>query len=303
MSIQQVGQVQVVKPSDEVVNQFATLEQTTLDRPVSPARLEYHRQQLARGRFLHPPTWASVYCRHNGKRYRVNGKHTSLVLREVPYAARPAVTLVHYECDTPDEVADLFNTFDTRETTRTVTDVNRAVFNANDALKGYPVRLANGMTSGVCIVKAVKTEWAEGRQVDFNKLTRATNAAERARAVAEYTGTALWVRDNLNTLKTVIFERAAVLAAVILTREASQQEAEGFWLAVRDGTDPNPKAPTRVLRDYLLATRVAAGAAGRGRTASQREMLTKCLKAWNAARTGEELLLRYYEQSLMPKPL
>jgi hypothetical protein len=290
----------VLKPTDDLLVQFRSLDRTPMERPLNRARLDYLRGELSSGRLLNPPKWARVYCRHNGRHYRLNGQHTSVVFAERPEAERPQVVYEVYECDTPAEVAELFQGFDSRESTRTSGDVTRAVFAATPELAGYPVRLGQSLVGGLFLAKLVRREWAEGVRQDVKTNSKGVTALDKSKAAAEYPGFAAWVRDEFaSNAAAAVCGRAPVVAAMLLTREIDQQEAERFWLAVREGSDPRPKSASRVLREYLQEVRLTSGA---DRSVSQREILAKCLQAWRAHREGaDSVRLHYRETSLLPR--
>jgi len=96
--------------------------------------------------------------------------------------------------------------------------------------------------------------------------------------------------------------RGPVVHAILLTWEKSQSDTERFWKLVRDGESLKKSDPAFSLRDYLLTTSVGVG---RGvsdtKRASQHEMVSKCVTAWNAYRKGTKTDLKYYSIKPIPK--
>ena len=300
----QLKSANVVKPTDQLICDFRGLEHTPMERPLSRTRLDHLRREMAAGRFLNLAKWARVYCKHNGRHYRLNGQHTSTVFAERPEAERPLVVYEHFECDTPAEVAALFQGYDSRESVRSAGDITRAVFSSSPDLAGYPVRLGQALVGGLAMLAAADREWAEGVRQDVKSTYRGKSAMDKASAAINYAGFAAWLKDEFGGNEPgALLGRAPVVCAMLATRRADQAAAETFWKEVRDGTNPNPKSGSRVLREYLLAVRLSSSGGGGTRTAAgQREVLAKCLSAWRAWREGGEVYrLAYRETSLLPE--
>lgn len=298
----QTKSIKTVRPTDAVLSEFADLERTDIERPLSKSRLEYLRGQLAAGNFHTPPKWSYCYCRFNGRKYRLNGQHTSVVLAERPEDQRPLVTLEEYECDTLDEVARLFSQFDSKEGARTNSDINRAVFNTDSQLSGYPVRLGQALVSAVAMLENADREWASEVRQEVKSNSSKKSAMEKAGAAIQFAGFATWLKDEFGSNQAAaLLGRAPAICAMLATRRVDQQAAETFWKEVRDGTNPNPKSGSRVLREYLLAVRLSSSSSANTRNAAgQREVLYKSLQAWTAWRTGADCRLSYRETSLLP---
>lgn len=291
-------------PTDQLLSEFSALERTTMERPLSRPRLEYLRRELAAGHIVSPPRWAFAYCKHNGRRYRLNGQHTSTVFAEVPEGQRPKVVYESYECDTLEDVAMLFQNFDPRESVRSAGDVTRAVFASFPELDDYPVRLGQALVGGIQMAKLARKEWAEGTQQDTKTNARGLTSGDKAKAAAEYPGFAAWLQAGFGSNAAMrVVGRAPVVAAMLLTREADQETAERFWLAVRDGSDPRPGCASRRLREYLQEVRLTSGSSRTTRNyAGQREILAKSLQAWRAHLDGSDnVRLSYRDTSLLPK--
>ena len=285
----------VLIATNEVIRRFAEFEHTAQERPVSPKRLEYLKNEAAAGR-LRSPEWAWVHCKYNGKNYRLNGNHTKRVLSDLPMENRPSIIMNRFECDTLEEVAELFSTYDSKESARTTNDVNRAVFESCEALQGYPSRLAAVVVSAIQLASQVE------RGVEISTARNVT-AYERAKLAASQADFLQWVRSNFAFNTGRIFMRASVVAAMLLTYRKDASAALAFWIEVRDGTNPNPNAPSRVLQSFLMTRSVASSSyTVSGRTqATPREMAVKSLHAWNAFRRNEPTRLNYYADKPIPK--
>jgi hypothetical protein len=98
-----------------------------IDRPVSPRRLELHEQTLKKGEFRRV-SWARAYCKELDGWYRINGKHTATVFSKQDMAKYDVEAIVEeYECDTVEDMAKLYGTFDSVLSSRKTGDVNHAI--------------------------------------------------------------------------------------------------------------------------------------------------------------------------------
>lgn len=79
--------------------------------------------------------------------------------------------------------------------------------------------------------------------------------------------------------------RRAIVAAMLRTWQVAPEEAEDFWLAVRDGENMRATMPQYHLRDFLLDCYRRQGL-GLHRS-SDHELLCRCIAAWNACRDGK----------------
>ena len=89
------------------------------DRPMNDRRIAYLDSALREGQWR-PPHWATAYCKADKKTYRVNGKHSSTVLSLANghFPKGTGIIFEHYECDTLEDMAKLYASFDRRESAR-----------------------------------------------------------------------------------------------------------------------------------------------------------------------------------------
>jgi hypothetical protein len=90
-----------------------------------------------------------------------------------------------------------------------------------------------------------------------------------------------------------------VVAAMFSTYTRDQMAAGTFWTAIRDETGVHPGTPDRKLARYLMTTVLDAGDTRKTKV-DQREMMVKCLHAWNAWRRGETTNLNYFPNKPLP---
>lgn len=280
-----------LKPNPTLVSEFATMKPAKADRNILPSRMALLRKEMLTGRFR-TAVWASVTCRDTKETYRVNGKHTSTLLSQMNGEAPKNIKLYveRYEADTLEDVASLYATFDAKWSARSSGDINRAFAASVPELDDVPSRIINNCVTGMSMAT-----WGMG----YGK----NPADQRAQFAISEAGFITFANDLVegceSTPKHLI--RGPVLAAMYLTWKKSKASAGEFWKLVATG-EGKVGSPDRKLEKFLLTTKVNFGCGARsdGAVASSREILVRCLHAWNAWRRGESTELRYYANSPVP---
>ena len=295
---EKIEKPKTVLASKALVKEFYGMEPLPRDRPMSERRLMICRRLLKLGEFR-PVTWASAFCAETGQTIRVNGKHTSTVLHELIDAGEELpeffVTIERYSCPTLEDVAKLYATFDSNISSRTSNDIIysfAATVKAFDGLKKKTLPLAVGA--------AAYQKWGPGFYSQHPP-------AERAELILDHIEFTTWLDSVLwphgeRQKEAAHVWRAAVVAAMLGTFNRSQKDADAFWKAVRDETDPSRDSPTRKLARLLKQKTVrSAMVAPKGKeVVTFREMYVKCLHAWNAYRGSATTDLKYFPQAKVP---
>jgi len=280
-----------------LVKEFVEMEPVPYDRPLSERRLQVYRHVLSRGEFR-PVTWASVHCHETNCVYRVNGKHTATMLSTMNPIPEFYVTVERYVCDSLQDAANLYNTFDSKMATRTTNDINWAFAATIPELKDVPKRLINHTVAAASYKK-----WGDkGKDVP---------AAERAEELMDVYPFALWLHGVLgagsggaNVTSKHLFKQP-VVNAMMATYDRLPQKSKEFWEAVKTESDPDRDSPTRTLARYLIRASLAGGSGTHSRGSGKklvdpREVYVKCLHAWNAWRRGERTSLNYHANAPIP---
>lgn len=285
----QLQSSQVVRLTKVLAKEFAEMDPCPRDRAMRESLLSHHRNNLANGNFR-PPHWASARCAEDGKVYRVNGKHTSNVIfsspKEIPNGLKALVE--RYECETLEDVAKLYGTFDSKYSARSTGDINRVWAAAIPALAALPNRTINLAVTGMAFAL-------------WESLNRHKSAEERAVLLTEYPGFVLFL-DELYQGDSRHIQRGAVAAAVFVTWRKMQADAKDFWEAVRDGSGTPHNSPDRKLNKLLLSSSVlhASGVNTGKKALVHREMYVKCLHAWNAWRKDADTDMKYFPSAKTP---
>ena len=258
------------------------------DRPERDRILNRLKEEFSSGR-VRPCVWATCYCKETKGTYRANGKHSSKVLSELngKFAEDACVTMEHYECDSLEDLARLYATFDYREGVRSVSDINRAFAASIPQL----ATVSTGVI-GLAVAGMGYAQW-EGHAKNQGVEKRASLMADNVSFV-RWLETFMAEGGPARHLK-----RAAVVAAIFLSFKLGKSKCVEFWCAVRDGTDKSPEHPTRKLMRMLQETRHMPKNVGD--RVSTRGMFVKCIHAWNAWVEGQPTNLKFFPLAVTPE--
>jgi len=295
MAWKKLSKPQSVKANHALHAKFALMEAAPNDRPMKLGNRKSLRSAILEGRFRNC-NYASAYCVQTGKTYRVNGKHTSSILNEMNGEAPKDLWAIveEYECDTLEDVAKLYSTFDVAKSARTTGDINCMYAAACPELEKLPHRVINLSVTGMeYFFTAAKT----GRGIYRGGNNSPDAKAQRLLEFPEYV---LFVARIVGTNKAVLKKmgRGPIAAAMFGTWQKNKSMASDFWIQVRDESATKGDA-TRTLASFLFECGVARRART-GTAVGENEIFVKCIHAWNAWRKGEATSLKYYANKPVP---
>ncbi len=304
-----IDKPRTLKATKSLAQKFAEMPSVPNDRPLSPRRMKVYRKMRKEGMFR-PVTWATGMCMENNITYRVNGKHTSTLLStedsEFPNSddlPDMYVTIEEYLCETLQDIAELYSTFDSATQNRNARDIYMSFAGVIPHLSGIPERHISTAVAGMAL------HLNAGNRTHYF-----STPAERAENLFEYPEFVIWLHKIYSCEdlqkgageagKNILhIRRAPVAAAMMGCWQKSQTAATAFWKAVRDESGFPQGVPDRKLAKYLSTTGVSTGRGVKAKikTADYREMYVKCIAGWNAWRAGETTNLNYYEDKDVPK--
>lgn len=269
------------------------------DRGLSDERLTKYRVQMLEGLFR-PMVWADVEV--TGDWYRINGKHTSTLLSDPLILSKCADLVVfveHYRAPTMEQASALYATFDSRDSIRSQSDINRQFSSTNEALSRIPSKRLSAYVTGLCI-----------RYLGWQYLAK-FSAGKRSALMFKYIDRALWLENifaNLDQVNQILVRRGAVIAAMLATYDVDVPTASVFWNWVVTGEHVEKDHQTRVLREWLMRTIMVGGRRNSQSTgnssgyADAREFYTRCIQAWNGFRKNQYVKLsRYHSNTPIPQ--
>lgn len=293
MSWKIVGHPKTQAVTTALARKFAEMEPAPHDRPLSEIRLRVYEKIIREGGFR-PCQWAMAYCEATGGTYRVNGKHTSTLMSGLDLNTVPKLYAVVevYECDSLEDVARLYSTYDSKMQSRTAGDINHSFAACVPELNGVDSRTIN-----LC----VSAFWYARVQEAYKHM----QSQERAEMLLEHFDYVKWVHELLgnagNNHRNGHIKRMPVFAAMYSTFVRDPRKAQAFWESVRDETGATPSEPTRKLARFLVlnSSMNRRESAARHRV-KDREFFVKSIHAWNAWRAGETTNLNYHVGADVP---
>lgn len=298
MSYKIIGKPRTSQMTRALATKFMEMDRWLRERPLSETRLQVYEKLIKEGKFR-PVTWASAYCVETDTVYRVNGQHTATLASKMEPLPELYVTVEDYECDTLDDVAHLYATFDSKMMSRTSADIYLSFASTIGDLASLSRKTILTVVSGLGY--ATWFEQSSSKQ-----------PVERAELLVDNTDFALWAADVLNNDdkspmnsdgskrgSAAHILRGPVVAAMHHTWKKAKQDATKFWSEVRDESAPNREETTRKLARFLLQCTMK-GSTERRNPVSNREMFARCLTGWNAWRKGEETALKYFPNAKLP---
>lgn len=287
--------LKVLTPNRKLIEQFATMEPAPGDRPPRPSITADLRKKYFAGQFR-SCLWACVRCKQTGKLYRLNGKHSSQLFQSMNGEFKPYFKVEVEDwgtVDTLEEVAELYNRYDPPKSARSTGDTNRSVAATIPELAEMSMPFVNLCVSSICLAKMGDK---------FHELTSQLQRAEYLRKEVKF---AQWMEELVGSCpgmkESKHLWRSPVGAAMYLTFHKDAKAASEFWNKVKIG-GATPKSPEQKLERFLLGASLGTTSrASAAATVGRREMLVKCLHAWNAWRTGSVTDLKYYPATDIPK--
>lgn len=287
MSWKLIGKPSTYALNHKLAQEFAEMESVPRDRPLKETRLMVYSRLITDNQFG-PVTWAKARCKETNCVYRVNGKHTSTLFSRMEPMPQLYVTVQSYECDTLDDVAKLYSTFDSKMQTRNANDIAMSFAGTVPELAILSRRLISHAVAGLAY-----REWQDessGKQPQ-----------ERAELLLEHSQFVVWLDEFFRgTAAYAHLDRAPVIAAMLGSYAKSQARSIQFWTTVRDETGESPNMPDRKLAKFLLTKSLSGTGTMPSRIVTRREMYVKCIHAWNAWKKGETTDLKYFAQARVP---
>lgn len=294
MAYELVGTPKVIQLTKEMAQKFRDMDGVPSDRDLSVRRIEAYRK-IAEAGLFRPLQWATAHCSETGGTYRVNGKHTSTLFSDDSVTIpRGLVSIIeHFKCDTMEDLAKLYSTYDSRLVTRTTNDINKSFAAVDEDLADVPVSIIS-----LCVTAIAYTK--------YGPHYTSKPAAERAEVLFDPHNKQFvrWVVEMVVGKDSRHIKRGPVVSAMYETWKRSHRAATDFWTAVRDHSGETPSSPDRKIGKFLLTRSVNTGNGGRknmgGSACAPREMYVKCLHAWNAWRRNTDTDLKYHAAAKIP---
>jgi hypothetical protein len=213
----------------------------------------------------------------DGKEHILNGQHQ---LNAVVMAGAPInVLMVRAECPTPEDMSNLFSQFDVNKG-RSILDIVKSEVNSID---------------GVCWNHLTGSLLAGALAIIDNE-SKGETRHEKALRIRTFTAEGNFVNQFIGTANKHL-NRAQVVACMISTYWKAPTAAYEFWNYVGSGEMLARKDPRMTLRTYLVSLSIK----GNGSIGTRKEIMAKCVIAWNAFRMDKPTSLKYSADKPVPK--
>jgi hypothetical protein len=268
----------------ELADEFAKMAPTLGERKFDQGRVDSLLIELESGRF-HSLLWAKGLL--NGVWYRLNGQHTSRML--LAYGKPlPALDVVieEWRCDTVDDLAILFATYDAKKSSRSELDLIVQHLRCIPMLNDVSKSAAQLAVSGIVASYANEDE----------NYTKGITSFSKCRIIHEEPEFILWSHRYLYHR---ILRYPGVYAAAFRMYGKDKIAAEMFWIKVLEQTE-EPGNPTRVLAEFLKDLKNPSSVNYKKFSNDKRAHCVKALHAWNAWRRGDPTNLQYNEKAPIP---
>jgi hypothetical protein len=290
MATMEMEKPRLMKATPALARKFRDMERFPRDRDLNLRRLEFVKTTMRSGEFR-GSEWVSALNRDDGKIYRLNGRHTSTAmcdLFEEGVSIDANMLVREYACDTLEDMARLWSTFDPAQSARRKPDILRSFAGAEPALSEVSSRTLSLATAGLAF-----NLW----EVESSRKP----VVDQAMLLLQNVEFARWFADIVHDQSSCShMRRIAVAAAMARTYFKNKAAATEFWLKIRDDCDDPVRSGSRVLYRWLLKHSLG-GEKGRGKeNASSREMFVRCLLGYNAWRKGEDTKLQYLPKAKTP---
>jgi hypothetical protein len=230
-----------------LANEIATLPHVLGERPLKPKRTAYLLQQLRTGLF-HGPTWSVGRERSTGKRYRINGQHSSRMLGTLSDTEFPMdlmATVQTFDFDSLEvDAYPMFDGFDSPPSTRTNTEAAGVLVAHHEDLQDVDRSFLKHLADGIAF--AVREGIVE-EEIEYTaRKTPLYFEQERYRALV------LWLWGMNGARHFWLTKRTGIIAEIIETVFSEDKEiAMPFWELVITESHPVQEHETHTVANEL----------------------------------------------------
>lgn len=274
-----------------LAERFLTYNTFEDQRPLNPRHVSTLANCIREDLFTTGEIALVDYENGNGKNtYLVNGQHQC---SGVLVAGKNIdAVLERYRCESMEDVSLLYRQFDNNKPKGLSVLVK---MEATALGVEWPKKISQLIVSAATIKEHARV-MARNNKVEL--LRRYISPGHLINRILTIS-TGNWQKINKHLL------RSPVVCAMMLTYDKSQKDTEIFWSEVRDGEGLKRTMPSFQLREFLKETNYDRGNSAQGngkRIATEHEMISRSITAWNAFRMRESRVnLKYYPGKPIPK--
>lgn len=246
-------------------------------------RLDMLYTSLRKGLF-YSPTWAiCMVSDEKGKKYRIDGGHSSHMLVHYANADFPEglqVTVHTFRAKTLDEAMRLYEEFNKQGSTRTRMDLIKNRIGYESELDGVSLTSVKYAVAGIHKHYVLLAPKVKIDPLDM---------------ISPHVGFIKW---SATLTQRRDFQKPSFVGAMFTTWRRDTKATREFWQLVYDRNSKSPQCPTRRLGDFMREIIY-----DRNKLISwpHRGQYVKCIHAWNAWRKGTKTQLSYHRKAKLPE--
>lgn len=247
--------VELENLTPELAQKFATMDKLPGERPLKQKRLKFFEDHLKAGTFI-DPRWSVGICKKDGKKYRLDGQHTSTILTTIAhdtpeiFPKDKLVTIDTYEFDSIEEdAAMLFDTFDNPASTRSNEDMMGVFKSEHDDL--------SGIGSGFCVEATAGIYFYESHQKNGKKYPPRVRGLYLVEE--QYRDFVNWLKqlfDEEGVKNGWLMNKSGIIGEMLSDWKTDAATAKEFWSYVLKENHPDVDHTTRELIEDLKKWRI-----------------------------------------------
>ncbi len=255
------------------------------DRDEKQHRAKHLADDMAHGKWI--PYLANItFVKYLGLSYRVNGQHILKALKQeiVPDDFILRVSALTYVAENIEDVKRLWICIDDRMGARRPPDITKCS-QIGTPLEGKNVGLVHRCISAIysILMEGSKSLWDDIKKRRF--------------AFEKYEYEILFIEDFMEPFeRNSKYMRMPIIATVMKTFQVDEKLAREFWMPVFSGVGFEPNSPKKQLYDWLNFGETKSTKSNQ----IAKEIYTRCIRAWNAWRTGKSTNLRWEKDGDLP---
>jgi hypothetical protein len=284
----------VRKATSELAKHFVQMASLPEDRPYREGIAILLEKALKAGQ-LRAPEWASVVV--NGIQYRINGKHTSILLsklkpKDIPKDLRVVIT--KFFAKDFEEAARIYATYDSNTSARTQKEINHMF-----AASCPELTKVNRRTIDTAVAAIGNVIWSKHER-------RYKTVHEKAALIIQHTEFLVWINKLFQgtTQGTRYMHRSPVNSVMFETYSKDKKAATEFWQGVRDGSSESNKTADRFLQRWLMTVWMHRSSITPKEIVDERKVWVCCVTSWNNWRRNIPMnSFKYYAKRDIPEAI
>lgn len=277
----------IERVDDTKAGEFLSMTKFFGQRPLKKRHVKDLEKKMMDGTFLTGDIAYAKLCYNGGETVLVNGQHQCNAV--VNTGATIDAVVTEYECYEPEDVSLLYRQFD-----------DNAIRSIQDRIRVEAIALGVDWPANVASLVVASIAFIRGKN--------AASRNEKVELLKESIAEGAFVNSILagQSQRSAFIFRIPVVIAMILTWKVSRQDAWKFWISVRDGEELKKTMPEYALRNFLLRVKMSTHKIVQKNTQENvdaKEILARCITAWNAFRKSEKTALKYYADKPIPKAI